>query len=91
MSAATVKESCYIHKPITKKNQESLKYLFDAVVYSLNDTDDIVNLDNKQLLLWIGIYLNDIEKVQMSVQTYGASPKQNMSKRIYEILKPFIN
>jgi hypothetical protein len=70
---------------------KALNCLFDAVIGSVNDSDTPINLDNKQLLLWIGIYLGDVTKVMTAIQEYGANPEECMSKRIENILKPFIN
>lgn len=70
---------------------EALNYLFDAVISSVNDSDTPISLDNKQLLLWIGVYLGDVSKVMTAIQDYGANAEQHMSKRIEDILKPFIN
>ena len=70
---------------------KALNCLFDAVIGSVNDSDTPINLDNKQLLLWIGIYLGDVSKVMTAIQEYGANAEECMSKRIENILKPFIN
>ena len=70
---------------------EALNCLFDAVIGSVNDSDTPINLDNKQLLLWIGVYLGDVSKVMTAIQEYGANAEECMSKRIENILKPFIN
>ena len=76
---------------VRKSKTEALNYLFDAVISSVNDSDTHINLDNKQLLLWIGVYLGDVSKVMTAIQDYGAKPEECMSKRIENILKPFIN
>ena len=70
---------------------KALNCLFDAVIGSVNDSDTAINLDNKQLLLWIGIYLGDVSKVMTAIRDYGANAEECMSKRIENILKPFIN
>ena len=70
---------------------EALNCLFDAVIGSVNDSDTPINLDNKQLLLWIGVYLGDVSKVMTAIQEYGANAEECMSKRIEDILNPFIN
>lgn len=74
-----------------KSKTEALNCLFDAVISSVNDSSTPINLDNKQLLLWIGIYLGDVSKVMSAIDQYGAKAEECMSKRIEDILKPFIN
>ena len=54
---------------------------------------DVVNEhnDNPQLLLLIGIHLNDIAKVREAMDTFGAVPTRVVTARNHAIMQQFTN
>jgi len=53
---------------------------------------DVVNnhVDNPQLLLLIGIRLNDLAKVREAVETFGAVPTRVVTERNNTIMQQFV-
>lgn len=64
----------------------ALTNLYTAIKDGVNEHND-----NPQLLLLIGIHLNDLSKVREAMDTFGALPTRVVTARNHAIIQQFTN
>ena len=67
---------------LAKRKELALRTLRQAVLQDLD-----VHEDNPQLLLMVGVLLNDVGLVAEAVETYGADANRTLTQRNLRILR----
>ena len=82
----------HIQEPHSQHNMPNCNNDPTALINLYTAMKDVVNnhVDNPQLLLLIGIRLNDLAKVREAVETFGAVPTRVVTERNNAIMQQFV-